>query len=302
MEPMGRTGDESSIQVPLKGLALGALIGALACLATLVIVVSVKGIDALSTVALALAILAFVVQIIVYIVQSAEVARQSVQSRELHAQLIALVSQLDERAQGTQQSVERISTRLLEAIIGKATGEGLDISSPEFARRVASGMAGGQSDQTPSITGQVSHPRVELRGSGEDGLEYPPPLDPSEAAAIQAEMRTPISAAEVEDVREAIADYDDSELWDLLRFSRDLITTTKPGASLGPGLTIGELHRVERDGLIEKLPGWKLYTLSPAGRKIGRIITAGLQVPDDAPDLEELRTRALAYDAALGAW
>jgi purine-cytosine permease-like protein len=74
----------SEYVIPARLVAVTATVLSLGLLATLAIVVGVKHVDILSTVALALAILAFVVQLIVYIVQSASASQQLADAHKLH--------------------------------------------------------------------------------------------------------------------------------------------------------------------------------------------------------------------------
>lgn len=283
-----------TVAVSLRSLSFASLFVALASLVTLAVVVTVKDVDALSTLALALAVLAFVVQLIVYIVQAADASKQMAQSQELHAQMMSMLSQLQERTQGTQKSVDRMNTRLLEALIGKAASEGLPVGSSEFAQVVARGV----SRPDRRATGDLSSPSP----AGNDDIEvaWPGPLASEEAAALHAEMSTwpPESAqAEVTRIMESLSDL---ALADLHSLADDLYQNTRPGSSLGPGLTMFASDQLVRDGLAEKVPGWDVYTLTPNGRMVGRLLTARGPVPASYTGLARFREKAKeAYLARL---
>jgi hypothetical protein len=68
--PAGTRPTAGYLQVPLGALAVASTCVALTCLAALVVVASLKDVQALATVALALAVIAFVAQLIVFVVQA----------------------------------------------------------------------------------------------------------------------------------------------------------------------------------------------------------------------------------------
>lgn len=283
MSPNPEDRTTPSVQVPLAPFALVCLLFALASLAALVIVVSVKGVDALSTVALGLAILAFVVQIIVYIVQAAQVSEQSRQSSTLHSQMMSALAQLQERTQGTQKSMDQMNVRLLEAVIGKSSDSGvLGVSSHVAARLIetvsSSGAAHGRgrSDVLDQLT------------EGLTQQDYPKPLDTAEAAAIHAEMLEPISSNEVAIAEKALETLSSNEQYRLARFAFDVLHFTEVNSVLGPGSGYSTGQLLDEQ-LIEKIPGWKLFTLTSKGRFAGRLFTAGISPGVDAPVLTQIR-------------
>ena len=192
------------VLLPWRTLALTSLIVALAFGATLVIIVSVKDVDTLSTVALTLAVLAFVVQIIVFVIQIAASNEQLRKSQELHSQMMSTLAQLQERTQGTQQSVERMNTRLLDAALGKAAGEGLTIGSPEYTEQVVRSL---ESSETRSRTG----------GDATSVMQYPPPLALDLASRVSAEMRSWPSADEVPEIEKVLGSLGEREERSLAR-------------------------------------------------------------------------------------
>jgi hypothetical protein len=264
-----------------SAIAITSLMVTLASLATLVTVVSVKDVDTLSTVALVLAVLAFVVQLIVFVVQSAAANEQLRSAQELHAAMMSTLAQIQERTQGTQQSVDRMNTRLLDAAIGKATAEGFQAGTPEYDEVVARTISDGSSER-------LSLPVPPTRGGG----NYPPALPADEAEAVHREMRTWPAAQDFPDVLKVVKDLGAAEQEDLLRFATDAMQFSGPSTSIGPGAGGDPDSKLAKSGLIKKIPGWKLYTLTPEGRRIGRFLSATEPPPPNTPEeLVDLQRR-----------
>jgi hypothetical protein len=281
----------SAVRLSFRTLAVGSLLLGIGSLTTLIIVVSVEGKDALSTVALALAILAFVIQIVVYIVQAADTSSQSRRAQELHAELLSILSELRERTSGTQRSVDSMNVRLLEAVIGKAQGDGLAVNTAEFAARLSNSLAEVAEEAPESAA-------TPLRSKGAS-RSFPGPLEPRVAAALAQEMRTWPEADELPRIDAVMNELDDDALMDIYRHAADVERTSQPGAPFGPGLMEPEQLVVDR-GLAEKIPGWKLYTLTPSGRLVGRIFTADPPIPSAFSHLAERREKVIrAHKEAL---
>jgi len=243
-----------------------------------VVVATVTSADTLSTVALSLAVLAFVVQIIVFIVQMTAAERQSSNSRELHEHLMSLVAQLDERSEHTQKSMDQMNSRMLEAIIQKGI--------PGVVQDIASNAETAPTPLPSSRGRSVASATRTL--DAVDEMRFPEPLGGNEAAAIHAEMQVPVSEAEAVGTWELLQDYSTDDLYDLYRLAEDQLAFTAPHVSFGPGLRMLPQDRVITDGLAEKIPGWRLYTLSSVGRKAGRVFTAGLANATAAPELQKM--------------
>jgi hypothetical protein len=282
-----------TLSVSLNGVALSAVILAIASLATLTIIVTVKNVDLLSTVALVLAILAFVVQIIVFIFQSADVTRQTQQSRELHAEMLGLVSQLEERAKGTQQTVDRMNTRLLEAVIGKARNEGISPDSPDFAERVAIGLV--SAPPTPSEPSRdranAAAARRRSRAASVALLgeaEYPPPLPREHALDIHLEMDRPLDQNEVAIAEDLLKGLKWHQLSAIRNFANDLRTSSRAGSAFGPGLKTSFADELIQRGILVNIPGWPLQTLTENGRVAGRLFSAGFVDGVEAPHLQKM--------------
>jgi hypothetical protein len=222
---------------------------------------------------MALAVLAFVVQLIVFIVQASDAARSSERAQILHAQTMLVLAQLQERTQGTQQSIERMNTRLLEAVLGKVAGEGLDPSSPAFAERVVSGLRASQdtADET------------------EEEL-WPPPLDKSTARRIHEELSTWPTDEEAPDIVSTIMALPERSALNLGRIADDAWHYTRPNTLMGPGAYLADDSELKRLGLIEPVPNFEgVRTLSPAGRRLARVLVAAEPVPEAFQALTKLR-------------
>jgi hypothetical protein len=109
--------------VSAKAVAIGAVTVAIAALAGLAVVATIKNADTLAVVALAVAIVTFVVQILVYIVQAAASSQQELRAQELHGRTTSTLSKIEEKAEGTRREVSTIRKEMLPALIGKATAE-----------------------------------------------------------------------------------------------------------------------------------------------------------------------------------
>lgn len=268
-----------SWQLSAKAVAVGSFMVTLASLATLITVISIKDIDTLSTVALVLAVLAFVVQLIVFVVQSAAADAQHRNAQTLHAAMMATLSQIQERTHGTQESVERINTRLLDAAFGKASSEGYERGTPEYTAVVARTLSPADSDSG----NRDSEPEPIL------DTTYPEPMAKNEAALIHQEMTTWPNPSEMPALLEDLSSLSARAQLRLYRLAKDLAEFTRPASLIGPGVMTRAAELEER-GLSRKVPGWKLYTLTEKGRRLGRVLTARGEPPKNAiAELLELR-------------
>ncbi|WP_162815412.1 hypothetical protein [Microbacterium arborescens] len=91
----------------------------------------------------------------------------------------------------------------------------------------------------------------------------------------QVRQRTlPIQEEQVGFALEIVTSRDElRHLSELRSEVRACSRSTRPGATLGPGLG-GTSPTLINQGLIEKIPGWKLYTLSEKGVRAARLFTA----------------------------
>jgi heme/copper-type cytochrome/quinol oxidase subunit 4 len=279
---MLRTQGQGQLTIPYRIVAIASLILTLTCLTTVVVVVSSKDADALSTVALSLAIIAFVVQIIVFIVQMTSASDQMVQAQQLYGSMRGLIGQIEERTAGTQASVQLMSDRMLEHVLGRAMQDteesGLHVGNPGFTTSVAQRAA-------------------ELASESE------PPDFPPRTSSVEEDMRVlaklaslPADPGEVRTSLATLLNLTDLELRDLWRFVRDEVQYRQPNRSTGPGLPSSyvQMGLVEK-GLLEALDwvsnGQSFLGLSEAGRDAGRLLAAPGPIPDGLPELEQIRAR-----------
>lgn len=263
----------AGFRLSYRGVAVAGLITGLASLVTLVIVVYLKDIDALSTVALALAILAFVVQLMVYILQTSQTTEQARQAGDLHARSMAILSQIQERTQGTQASVDRMNARLVEAVIQKYGASGADMQSPETAREIAEVVSAASSADAMGLdTGFIER----------DGMQFPPPLSPGRKRALRRQIGTPLTDQEAMEALSLIQSLGPTGKRVLIHYVNDLSRSVAPGMALGPGLPGSGPGDVEagKAGIIEKIPGWRLYSLTDKGVLVARAFITGPTNPE----------------------
>jgi hypothetical protein len=123
----------ANLIISWKAVAIGATTVALAALAGLAVVATIKKADTLSVVALAVAIVAFVIQILVFIAQAAASSQQELRAQELYGSTMSILSTIEEKAEGTRRDVNTINEKMLGAILGKAISETRISTSPESA-------------------------------------------------------------------------------------------------------------------------------------------------------------------------
>lgn len=269
--------------------------------------VSVTDVDTLSTVALVLAILAFVVQLIVFIVQSADSSRVMRQSEALHGQMLSVLAQVQERASGTQRSVDTINTKLIEAIVGKANAEGFSVGEADVIEQLKSdegvpvpdvpGTLSPPAKTEPTVS-EVRRPRRMMAGLS---FDWPPPLPTDVASELHQEMTTWPPLSDFEKNAAVLFDLQDEDLATMMRLATDLVNCTDGAGSIGPGIRSGLDPKLQEKGLVEKVPGFKLGTLSPLGREVGRLFTAAEPPPASFAKYVPLRRKAELHEAQLDA-
>lgn len=282
MHPLGETGKRgrSTFSVPMSTLAIGGILISITCLASLVIVVSIKKVDELSTVALALAILAFVVQLIVFIVQTASASEQSLQAQQLNASTIQILTQLQERMQGTEQSLERMNSELLSAALGKSIpqleAEGVGVNA-EYFDKLADSIT---KIMTSNVNEYENARRIPVAGV------LAPPLRDDEADSLRSYMERWTEPNEVDEVIETLRSLSPDLRHRLARMAADVIRFTERGSEVGPGFLGVPSDQLVKAGLVTSflVDGNNFYTLSPKGRKVARVVTAIGPTPDYIPD------------------
>jgi hypothetical protein len=104
-------------------LTIGLLVITAASLSTLVVVVSIKNVDVLSTVALALAVLAFAAQLIVSLAQAQGAAEQLTQAERINSQTQSALVEVRSSAQALLSNQSEQFNKVLSAALGSVTRE-----------------------------------------------------------------------------------------------------------------------------------------------------------------------------------
>ena len=272
-------GKAGYLRVPLAGLAVGCAAIALTSLATLVVVASIKDVEALSTVALSLAVIAFVAQLIVFVVQTGAASQQMLQSRELHAELLRLLGEMGERAKGTEAAVTTINERLLEAALGKALG-GREGTGPVDPRAIASQVASmlneraGESLRSPNEIVDLAASQA----ARERLLSYPTSASPDTVAVLET--------------------LSPQALGSLRAYGQDEVDYA--GRKIGPGWVpdrfAGSSELISAGLLEPRASGSPIHVLSEAGREAARLLLAPGDPPPhlDSDFIARTRSRAAA--------
>jgi hypothetical protein len=144
----------------------------------------------------------------------------------------------------------------------------------------------------------ILHDAIDSQESLEENIadlrsRFPETPPPSIASAINAELSTWPTDEERTKAYETLRQMDEPEVEGLVRLAADSFEFTKPDRGYGPGLPVGtETKKLMERGLAEKIPGWKLAILTPAGRRLARLFTAqGSPPPGTPPELLQLRER-----------
>ncbi|MEU8424008.1 hypothetical protein AB0C15_24385 [Micromonospora sp. NPDC048835] len=74
----------STLRVSWRSIAIWLALAGLSLLGTIIIIIPVRNVDLLSTIALALAILAFVAQLLIFIAQTVSASQQNAQSLQIN--------------------------------------------------------------------------------------------------------------------------------------------------------------------------------------------------------------------------
>jgi hypothetical protein len=108
--------------IPMRPVAVGAVLVALACMTALVLVATAENANALATIALALAVLAFVVQIMVFIYQSLASNHATLQNEQIFTETRALLTEVRTAANSTETLVREQFADVLKAVIDGSPG------------------------------------------------------------------------------------------------------------------------------------------------------------------------------------
>lgn len=253
-----------------KSIVAGAsVVVAIVAVSALAVVASIENASALATVALALALLSFVLQVLMFIVQSYATSSQMLEAQKIYSQMADALAEIKTRTESTQTTVEKVSDKLLEAILEKAAAEsGSPVDfSPATARRVRDSLA-----TESQFTG---------RGA------YPPPEPDSRIVRLLLTWPSEDEAAPIAQVLGELGEYEASGL---ARLASDELRTRAEGVPVGPGL-YGAYSGLKERGLIEFVPGYVdsdgdlLARLTEQGRMVARVFTATPPAPPHLADL-----------------
>jgi hypothetical protein len=259
--PLGSelTANAGILRVPLRGLAIASVALALACLAALAVIASIKKAETLATVALALAVVTFVAQLIVFVVQASAANSQMLQARALHTQLLKLLGEMGERQKGTDAAVARIDEQLLEVALGKTLGDG-DKTGAD-ARAIATETAAlintraVSPENRPNVEGQL--PAIEIH---------------DEAAHTSAEARlSAVPEADLDAVFKVLEDLPAGAKNALLDYARDEIRYTGTNYATGMPPYSPERQELVAQRLIDARHA-SLATLTDLGRDAAAVL------------------------------
>lgn len=282
-----------------RTVALWAVIVALVSLTALAIVATIANADALSVVALALAVMAFVVQIIVFIVQGNAASQQAADTAALNAQTLRALATIEEKFEGTRETVGKMNDRLLDFAFTKATAE-------------AESESAGASEPTLAQTAQVLERAKEIIKSTQDrdhrSLEQhvrtqqsvSPPADvDARPPALRSFVDDPLTAIETAEAERLLGDLEGNSLplLSLYRLGKDLARAERAGVPEQAGMSsINEPVILHDKGLIKrtKFP-WTsrpVFILTDAGRVAAKALLVTPAPPNDSI----LKARRLVED------
>lgn len=264
---------------------------------TLAIVVPVKDVDTLSTIALALAILAFVIQIIIFVVQSWTSGQQMLQSEAINSDTRSLLTELRESAKSTNQLLanqyDKILERLLltteRAVNETATTGGVNLD--ELRSRLERDLRQALNEEmhSPPSASRIDRLSSEQRNRLNYLETYPRPNELDQTLHVLQNLSPRALAA-------------------LLKFGRDAMSSIINGRYEGfhrrdIGPAVDELERLNliaaaKDAAGSRGQAEQLLVLTPAGRRAVRPLTAigrpPRQFEDELLDLRKLARQGMS--------
>jgi hypothetical protein len=297
------------LMVAWPAAAIGALVLAIAAATGLLIVVTKS--QALATVAIILAIVAFVVQIIVFIVQMQAAGGQALHAQELHGEMQEVLAQIQERTQGTQESLEGINAKLLEAALGKSLPQAEKGGAKDeegflrdLALRTIETLQGGRETSSavpaPVAAAQPVAPAVPRRRR-RASRPWPRRRFTVEDKQVQAQLSTWPSEGDAKAALAATEGLSDHDLDQIIELAEDEYRTLR-GRNEGDEILVPGFG-VEVEALIERglttrtgymsPSGSEIVSLTPEGRQVGRLLFAPDPIPPElrSPQMERLRGR-----------
>ncbi|WP_148272159.1 hypothetical protein [Micromonospora maris] len=109
------------LHIPWSGLSLGLFAISMTSIGTLIVVVSIKDVDLLSTIALALAVLAFAAQLIVSLAQAQGSAQQLTQTERVNTETKSALSEVKSTANALLTNQSDQFNKILSALLRSAT-------------------------------------------------------------------------------------------------------------------------------------------------------------------------------------
>ena len=214
--------------------------------------------------------LAFVIQMIAFIAQSAAAGQQPARAEELHGLTVRALAAIEEKTEGTRQTVSTISDKLLEAALGKAIPEaeaaGLPLGSPRVTRRIADLISVQEAGGTPSAN---PSPRQRQDAQERSAADLPIPAT-SEVPELLDKLQQ-LSEDELSDINHLGADYE----------KYGGATGRQIGHGYGYVSSPVKLHRL---GLVREIrapwSGEIVYVLAEAGRKAAALLRSDDLPPD----------------------
>ena len=250
-----------------RTLALWSLIFAIVSLIALAVVATINQADTLSVVALALAVLAFVVQIIVFIVQGLTSSQQAADTAALNAQTLRALATIEEKSEGTRETVVKMNDRLFAFAFNKASLEAESSDAPQPALKVL--------ERTKEI--------IDAKNIDVTKTQKPVTKDPLSSPAVTAEsepptqplLDAPLTGGEIEEVELLLESLNLTQ--DLLpaiglsRLGQDLLAAEQAGRAGQAGMVaINGAETLHRAGLIRRVrvdwSNYPYFILSDKGR------------------------------------
>jgi hypothetical protein len=233
-------------------------------------------------------VIAFVVQIIVFIAQSAASNAQLLRAEEVHGSTIRALATIEEKSEGTRQTVNTMSDQMLGAVIDKVRP--LGGGSAAFAAR---------GEEYSRVLRAAMGSDVSRQDMGDPGLASSPTRARSKAARLPVPRGKRLDAA-----ADALSQLAGPELDTLRWLGRDFksFAGALPG-EMGHGVEGGMDRKIYDSNLARRIRAeWDsrttIWVLTDLGRDAAALLFGGL--PDDAPPAaHEARARLAKFDAKM---
>jgi len=199
-----------SFQIPARAAAISSLCLNLVLVIVVGIILSISDVDFLSTLALALAVIAFIVQIMVFVYQASASTMQLARSEELHGSTMRALTAIEEKSEGTRQTVTTMSDQMLAAMLSKG------FSAQDSVQVSDTSLEGGIRDPN------VDHPPAEIPATRYQVIQRPVSRTevPDASERKIAELSLPIGKRR-EEAAAALKELDTNKLSTLSWISRD---------------------------------------------------------------------------------